>query len=243
MSTALTEVPGWYIEFQAALLRQAPRPGEIDQIVADGWTKNQKDLKKNLAGCLLPQSANAHVEPTKPELLLEAVGTVPVSATTSNFVAKDRFVVNTKPDALVQISAVQNNFTSWFLSGKGKIEDPISEQALRYHKLRRTSMDGSIITELGSEAKAETTLSEMFSLMEKQKNGQGGALLNNGYFTVFYIRDQNGVLRAVSVRGRNHGWDVDAYSVEGADGWNSRVQVFSRNPVLKSSETLAPAQA
>ena len=55
-STALTlkEVPGWYIEFQAALLRQAPRPGEIDQTTAESWTSNQKSLKKNLTSCLLP---------------------------------------------------------------------------------------------------------------------------------------------------------------------------------------------
>lgn len=62
MSTALTEVPGWYIEFQAALLRQAPRPGEIDQVTAEGWTSNQKVLKKNLAGCLLPPPATVSAE-------------------------------------------------------------------------------------------------------------------------------------------------------------------------------------
>lgn len=45
--------PGWYIEFQTALLRQAPRPGEIDQATAEGWTNNQKGLKKNLHGFIL----------------------------------------------------------------------------------------------------------------------------------------------------------------------------------------------
>lgn len=47
-------VPGWYIEFQAALLKQAPRPGEIDQYVAVGWTRHQKSLKKHLSECLVP---------------------------------------------------------------------------------------------------------------------------------------------------------------------------------------------
>ena len=51
-STAL--VPGWYVEFQTALLRQAPRPGEIDQVTAEGWNNNQKSLKKKLADCLVP---------------------------------------------------------------------------------------------------------------------------------------------------------------------------------------------
>lgn len=243
MSTALNEVPGWYIEFQAALLRQAPRPGEIDQTTAEGWTSNQKGLKKNLANCLLPQTSVVPVEPAKLELLLDLVGTVTTSATTSKFVAKDRFVVNTKHNAPVKISAVWDNFTNWFLSGDGKTEDPISEQTLRYHKLRKASVDGQIITELGGEEKSETTLKEMFSLMEKQKNGEDGVLLNNGYANIFYIRDQNGVLRAVHVHWDGGGWYVDAYSVEDPYGWGDGYQVFSRNSVLESSEPSAPAQA
>ena len=228
MSTTLNEVPGWYIEFQAALLRQAPRPGEIDQMTAEGWTKSQKGLKKNLANCLLPQTSFVPVEPAKLELLLDLVGTVTTSATTSKFVAKTAFVANTKCNAKVLISAVWDNFTNWFLSGDGKTEDPESEQMLRYHKLRKSLVDGSIITELGGEEKSETTLTEMFSLMEKQKNGEDGVLLNNGHANIFYIRDQNGVLRAVFVRWRGGGWFVGALSVEYPDMWDDGGQVFSR---------------
>lgn len=159
------------------------------------------------------------------------------------FVAKDRFVFNTKHNAQVKISAVWGNFTNWFLSGKGKTEDPISEQTLRYHKLRQSSVDGPIITELGDEDKALTTLSEMFFLMEKQKNGEDGVLLNNGYGNIFYIKDQNGVLRTVDVRWCDDGWDVDANSVEDPSRWYDGYQVFSRNSVLESSEPSAPAQA
>jgi len=250
MSTALSEIPGWYVEFQAALLRQAPRPGEIDQTTAEGWTSNQKGLKKNLAGCLLPQPSVVPVETAQPELLLNLVGTITTSATTSKFVAKDKFVVNTKRNAPVKISAVWDNFTNWFLSGDGKIEDPtrlpdeqVSKQTLCYHKLRKASADDPIITELGGEAKAETTLSEMFYLMEKHKNGEDCVLLNNGYANIFYIRDQNGVLRAVGVDWDGDGWGVNARSVGGPGRWGGGYQVFSRNSVLKSSEPSAPAQA
>src|SRR3989344_6743306 len=58
MSRTTLEVPGWYIEFQTALLRQAPRPGEIDQVTAEGWFNNQKALKRNLASCLLPPNTD-----------------------------------------------------------------------------------------------------------------------------------------------------------------------------------------
>lgn len=177
---------------------------------------------------------------TKPSIL-ELVSTVVVSATTSKFVAKDRFVVNTKRNAPVKISTVWSNFTSWFLSGDGKTEDPISEQTLRYHKLRKSSVDGPIITELGGEEKSETTLTEMFSLMEKQKNGEDGVLLDNGYANIFYIRDQNGVLRAVIVYWNGDGWRVSAHSIEDPRRWGDGYQVFSRN--LESSEPSAPASA
>lgn len=241
MSTALNEVPGWYIEFQAALLRQAPRPGEIDQTTAEGWTSNQKGLKKNLANCLLPQTPVVPVEPAKLELLLDLVGTVTTSATTSKFVAKEKFVRDTGRKAKVKISYLGDNFTAWFLSGDGKTEDPISEQTLCHHKLRKASVDGPIITELGGEAKAETTLSEMFSLMEKQKNGESGTLLNNGWANIFYIRDNAGVLRAVDVRWHGGGWVVNACSVGNPLRWGDGARVFSRNSVLGSSETSAPA--
>ena len=151
--------------------------------------------------------------------------------------------VNIKRNAPVKISAVWYDFTALFLSGDGKTEDPISEQTLRYCKLRQSSVDDPIITELGGEAKAETTLSEMFSLMEKQKNGEDGVLLNNGYANIFYIRDQKGALRTVNVRWRGDGWVVRAYSVENPRRWVDGFQVFSRNSVLESLEPSAPAQA
>lgn len=182
-------------------------------------------------------------QPKPTPSILELVSTVVVSATTSKFVAKEKFVVNTKRNAPVKISAVWDNFTSWFLSGDSKIEDPISEQTLRYHKLRKSSVDGPIITELGGEEKSETTLTEMFSLMEKQKNGEDGVLLNNGYANIFYIRDQNGVLRAVCVGWVGDGWFVFALSVGSPGRWGGGLQVFSRNSVLESSEPSAPAQA
>jgi hypothetical protein len=242
MSTALNEIPGWYIEFQAALLRQAPRPSEIDQTTAEGWISNQRGLKKKLAKSLLPQPTVIAKPPKPTSSILELVSTVVVSATTSKFVAKDKFVVNTKYNAPVKISAVWDSFTKWFLSGDGKIEDLIGEQTLRYHKLQTSSVDGLIITELGGEEKSETTLTEMFSLMEKQKNGEDGVLLNDGYANIFYIRDQDGVPRTVFI-GWYDGWVVDAYSVGNPTKWCDGRQVFSRNSVLESSEPSAPAQA
>ncbi len=223
--------------------------GPLNQLIVnlggqegDQWEEELKKFLRKEPCWSNGQVAQVTQPKTKPSIL-ELVSTVVVSATTSKFIAKDKFVVNTKRNAPVKISAVWDNFTSWFLSGDGKTEDPISEQTLRYHKLRKSSVDGPIITELGGEEKSETTLTEMFSLMEKQKNGEDGVLLNNGYANIFYIRDQNGVLRAVDVCWFDDGWDVDAFSVENPGRWSDGYQVFSRNSVLESSEPSAPAQA
>jgi hypothetical protein len=168
--------------------------------------------------------------------MLTLVGTVIVPATTEKFVAKEKFVRDTGRKAKVKISYLGGNFISWFLNGDGKTEDSIKEQTLHYYKLRQSSVDGPIITELGGEAKAETTLSEMFSLMEKQGKGEDGVLLNNGYANIFYIKDSAGVLRTVIVDWDVGGWSVGADSVGHPRRWGVGRQVFSRNSVLEPSE-------
>ena len=223
--------------------------GPLNQLIVnlggqegDQW---EEELKKFLRKepCWSNGQVAQVTQPKPTPSILELVSTIVVNATTGKFVAKEKFVCDTDRKAKVKISYLGDNFTEWFLSGSGKTEDPISEQTLRYHKLRKSSVDGPIITELGGEAKAETTLSEMFSLMEKQKNGESGPLLNNGWWNIFYIKDQNGVLHAVGVDWSDDGWRVIALSVELPDRWDDGSQVFSRNSVLESSEPSAPAQA
>lgn len=162
----------------------------------------------------------------KPKGLLDLFGTVEVPATTEKFVAKKHFVKNTSKKARVKISYLGDNFTAWFLK---KIEKPIAGTTLRCHKLKKYSVDRPIIVELGGEAKAETTLTEMFSLIEKQANGESGALLTNGYANIFYVRDVSAVLRAVNVRWSDDGWYLKASSVLDPDRWNEGFQLFSRN--------------
>lgn len=161
--------------------------------------------------------------------LLEFLGTVTITARTERFVAKEKFVVDTKRNAPVKISYLSNDFKERFLSGDGKVEDPIAEQTLRYARLRKSSVDAPIIAELGGEVKAETTLAEVYALMAQQPNGENGVLITNGYANIFYIRDIRGVLRAVYVIWDGVGWDVNADPVGDPDEWDDGRQVFSRN--------------
>ncbi len=178
--------------------------------------------------------------------LIEMLGTVPTSATTLPFVAKDRFKL--KKDGGI-CSYFGDNFKAWFMKGVGKTEAPFAGSTLRYGTLRRNATDmpqnpggEAIIPTLGGEEKSETTLTEMFFLMEAQADGKEGILLTNGWANIFYVRDSAGVLRTVRVFWGGVGWGVDAYSVGGPYVWNDGHRVFSRNSDLKSLEPSAPGE-
>lgn len=169
--------------------------------------------------------------PISEALLDDPIGTVKIMAMTGQFVASEKFIRDTGHKAKVKISYLGDNFTEWFLGEDGKIEAPIGEQALCYARLKKSSVDRPIIAEIGGEAKAEATLAETFLLMEKQKNGEAGVLLNNGCANIFYIRDKKGVLRAVRVAWRGGGWGVGASSVGDSGRWGDGSRVFFRIPV------------
>lgn len=158
--------------------------------------------------------------------LIDMIGTTKTSATTEKFVAKEKFLKDSKE---VKFYGIWGNFTKWFLPGEGKIEGSLGEQELRYGNLVKNSVDGQIITELGGKEKAETSLIELYDLLKRQANGGEGVLLTNGYANIFYIRDESGILRAVSVHGAGVGWNVRAYSVVSLRGWGAGNRVFSRN--------------
>lgn len=177
---------------------------------------------------LVPKFAELIVEASRPKFhpLFVPVGTVTVAATTTPFVARDRFVVNTEKNAPAKISYLGNRFKEWFLE---KIEKPFGGSTLNYGELSRSSVDGPIIAALGGEEKAETTLAELFSFMGARKKGESGSLLTSGYANIFYIKDVNGVLRAVYVLWDGGGWGVDALPVSDPSAWYGGSQVFSRN--------------
>lgn len=152
--------------------------------------------------------------------------TTKTSATTEKFVAKDKFKL--KKDGGI-CSYFSENFQNWFLAGDGKIENPLGEQTLRYSELIQSSQNDRIIEELGGKAKAETTLAEMFDLMDKQSDGNKGVLFINSWANIFYIKDLRGELRAVDLRWRDGGWRVYANSVGDPFDWGAGGRVFSRN--------------
>lgn len=153
--------------------------------------------------------------------LLKLDGSVKIPATTKKFIAKDKFVVNNGKKSGVKISEVGSSFGGSFKERfLDKIEDPINTTILSYHDPMGLPDARQTINKLGGEGRAETALAEMYSLMEKQGNGESGDLLTGSSCTnIFYIRDIKGVLCEVLLRWRIEGWEVTMNSFDNPDGW------------------------
>ena len=157
--------------------------------------------------------------------ILVDVGMAMVATTKTQFVARNRFVLDTKASAVVKISYLEPDFSKWFLS---KREMPFVGSTLHYKELSFYSIDGPIIEELGGKEMVETTLAEIFSLIEKQPNGEPGSLLTNGNANIFYVKDVDGVLRVVLVSWHRGGWSFHANPVMDRYGWGCKSRVFAR---------------
>ena len=92
--------------------------------------------------------------------------------------------------------------------------------------------DAEIRAEIGEDQvfSADEFTAIIKTLTTKQSKGEDGTLLTNGYANIFYVRDAEGELRAVSVNWHAgyRGWRVSAYSVARQGRWLAGLHVFSR---------------
>ncbi|HXP88353.1 MAG TPA: hypothetical protein VN841_26735 [Bryobacteraceae bacterium] len=113
-----------------------------------------------------------------PGPILKPGDTVDVWPTTEPFIAQDHFVLNIESRDQILISLIGGDFLRWFHE---KREIPAGPATLRSYELQDNAGDATIVAELGGEQKAETTLAQVFWLLERQKRGERGALANNGW--------------------------------------------------------------
>jgi hypothetical protein len=162
-----------------------------------------------------------------PSPILSPANTV-VTVRPIEFVARDKC----KMGGTVQIWGFWGDFEEWFLGKVEKLAQQPIETTLRYQTLLRNSTTDSIITELGGEVRAETSLGEMWSLLEKQPNGEDGALPTDGrHSSLCHAKDEKGVLRALNFYWRKDGWLVGAFSfgtlMDSRHRWDAGCRVFS----------------
>lgn len=112
------------------------------------------------------------------------------------------------------------------------VETDIPAMTLRSHQLKKGSVDGPILEELGGTEQARVFIAHLFALACRQGQGQEGFLLTNGWANVAYAPDPNDpeTFWAVNFRRYASGgrWDVYAYPVAGPVEWCAVNQVLSR---------------
>src|SRR3989344_8210820 len=167
--------------------------------------------------------------------LLEHIGIiVTFFRTTEPFVAKNKFILNynydlkTKPE--IYITSLNDNFKEWFLP---KIEKPMAKTMLEYKRLTRSSVNGPIMRELRIKElkdERETTLAQIYTLMECQKNEELSVLLVRGA-NIFYVPDVKGILRVVFVfqHPDSNGWFIYAREVTNQRAWGRNDRIFFRS--------------
>ncbi len=77
------------------------------------------------------------------------------------------------------------------------------------------------------------TPDQIADLHDKQMNGEGGQLLTNGYWNLFYVIGKDGVLFVVSLNWNSDGreWNANAWHLDENDNWNSDNRIF-RNSLI-----------
>ena len=155
--------------------------------------------------------------------LLDFVASVTIRGT-ERFSAADNFQEHQPPGQL-QISWLGQNFRQNFL---GKIEGHVSAGELDIYRLRRSAHDANIIASLGRQL--ETTLYDVWTLLNCQPQGEQGALLTDATPNIFYVRGSTGVIWSVDAVWSGAGWEIGASSLDDPRPWRFGRQIISRRP-------------
>jgi hypothetical protein len=166
--------------------------------------------------------------------LFQPIGGIFLFATTSPFVASEKFTVNTGDDAPVKISCVWGNFKKQFY---GKIENPREEINLHYGDLSQESQSKDVLFELGGKEKAEVLLQDVYALLKQQSKGKRGLLHIDGKANIFYVRSKKGVLCVVNVFWSSDGWYLGAGSVESSSSYHAGNRLFSPLPASETDNS------
>lgn len=150
--------------------------------------------------------------------LLEEVGMPTELAAIASFVARDKFVVNTKGE--LSISYLGANFRANFLD---VVEADVPAAVLRQRKLLKSSVDTPILAALGDEdptkvEKARVALAHVFSYLKTA---------DRSLWFLFYVADAKGVVWVVRAHWHDGGWHVLALPVSDPYEWNANRHVVS----------------
>lgn len=138
------------------------------------------------------------------------------------FIVADHFTTENRE---VKIHRIGDNFKLWFGGKTEKLTD-VELPSRHHYDLKHDSLDKEILNDLGGADKAEITFAGIYKFMKLQPNGENGALLVDGFANIFYVKDADGVLRAVYVRWVGVGWFVEGCETDDWSRWGAGCRVF-----------------
>jgi hypothetical protein len=153
--------------------------------------------------------------------VLDFVRHVEVPAFT-HFVAADHFREGRTPGGL-SITWIGANFLRRFAH---KVEEYASARELDVYELKRSAGNDAIIDDIGGQP--ETTLHDVWVLLERQAHGEEGPLRTDSRPNVFYVRDAEGVLWAVDAVWGGAGWEIGASALDERRPWGAPASVIAR---------------
>ena len=210
-------IAGRMVEFQDEFLKF---PNEDSQYIIQNAGEAIKIWRKALA--------NRHKKDSQPRstVLGAVVCAMSIPATTIEFVAKDKFVVNVLGSDKVKISYLSSEFKNEFLE---KVENFFPGNFIYGRELSHDSADSLIINEFNSSNWTETTLTEIYFMMERHADGETAGLLDDSRANIFYVKNCYDTLRALAVYRYGHGWRMNVYPIDARRKWEAGSRVFSRN--------------
>jgi hypothetical protein len=145
--------------------------------------------------------------------LLEPVGEPVAMCADMRFIARDRFLLDRGGE--LPISYIGDDFTAHFLD---LIEEGVEAAALQQYRLTKGAVDALIFAALGGQDRARIALAHLHHFLKTA---------DRAHWFFFYVTDASGMLWAVDAYWRDHGWDLEAYSVTYPRGWRSGGRVVS----------------
>ncbi|MDP3881014.1 MAG: hypothetical protein Q8Q32_02440 [bacterium] len=134
-------------------------------------------------------------------------------------------------ESVLKIAFLSDHFRAAF-SGK---EEQVTGEKPQAFSMPRTMTDSAIIADLGGVRATEISLSQVWEMLLRQPKGEEGLLLTNGVANIFYVRDAQGMMRAVRATWYDVGWHVGAAGLDFYH-WRDGHHVFSS----RLSDTYAP---
>ncbi len=170
------------------------------------WLKSGATIEA-VAQAPLPQKKNKNV--------LSCVGELTVGPLQTKFVRREFF--RTRSGLYLW------NDMERVLSVTHDADSPQPVKTLQYHDLGKNAHDRDIKAQLPE--KQEVELWQVAWLIERQKDGEEGVLLTNGYANIFYVA---GFAVGVGWNAGNREWVVSVWKL-GGDDWRRGDRVFSGN--------------